>query len=400
MKTTKKARMIAAGTTMLLFLGMIYAWSIFRVEIKAVFPQLTAAQLSINFTIMMTCFCLGGFAGGKLSERFSQRFSVRVSAVMVFLGLMGASFMGGLQDGAALMLMYISYGAVCGLGTGIGYNACLTGVSPWFPKRLGLVSGVLLMGYGLGSLFLGLLAKLLSQSFGVFNVFRIYSVIILAVLMAGSFFLKKPEIAKNEDSEIKSDTPVQMLGKASFWILFIWNVIMSSSGLLIINSAASISSYFGAVAVLGLIVSVFNGIGRPFAGAVMDKFGKFTGMVVMNGLLIAAGILLLVTTAGSGRITLFAGLFIVGLCYGGGVTISAKVTNELFGPRHYAVNFSIANFCMIPASFIGPYISGVLQDSSEGSYTSTFLMLLSMAVIAMLVILLLKGVNRKETSRT
>lgn len=392
--------MLTAGTMMMLFLGMIYAWSIFRVEIKAVFQEFTAAQLSLNFTIMMTSFCLGGFLGGILSERFSQRFSVRLSAVMVFSGLIGASFMGSLRGDSALTLMYISYGAVCGLGTGIGYNACLTGVSPWYPKRLGLVSGILLMGYGLGSLFLGLLAKLLSQNFGVFNIFRLYSVVILLVLFTGSFFLKKPEMEKNQDVPEDSCTPVQMLGKASFWILFVWNVIMSSSGLLIINSAASISLFFGATAVLGLLVSVFNGIGRPFAGAVMDKFGKFAGMAVMNSLLIAAGILLLVTTAGHSMITLFAGMFIIGLCYGGGVTISAKVVRELFGPRHYAVNFSIANFCMIPASFVGPYISGVLQDRSGGSYISSFMMLLAMSVIAMIIIILLKGVNRKEISHT
>lgn len=383
---------------MLLFLGIIYAWSIFRVEIKALFPEFNAAQLSLNFTITMSGFCLGGFIGGKLSAKKSQSFSVRVSAVMLFAGFMGASYMGGLEGRRALMLMYVCYGAVCGLGTGIGYNACVSGVSPWFPKRMGLVSGILLMGFGFGSLFLGLLARSLSAGLGIFNVFRIYSVVILIVLLTGSFFLKKPEAEKTSDisPDRKSYTSMQMLAKTSFWVYFIWNVIMSSSGLLVINSAANISVYYGAAAGLGLVVSVFNGAGRPVTGAIMDKLGQFKGMAVMNGFLIIASLFLIYTAASQNIITMCIGMFVVGMCYGGGITISAKVINDLYGPKHYAVNFSLSNFCMIPASFIGPYISGVLQDRSGGSYTSTFIMLLAMAVFALFVIYLLRLTTRKE----
>lgn len=399
MMTNKKIRMVVAGTVMLLFLGIIYAWSIFRGEIKALFPEFSAAQLSLTFTITMTGFCLGGFLGGKLSARFSQRFSVRLSSVMLFVGLVGASFMGGMNGKSALVLMYICYGAVCGLGTGIGYNACVSGVSPWFPKRLGLVSGILLMGFGFGSLFLGLLAKSLSISFGVFNVFRLYAAVILIVLFSGSFLLKKPETAHKAGSpagEKISYTSAQMLAKGSFWVYFLWNIILSSSGMLIINSAANISTYFGAAAVLGLVVSVFNGVGRPVTGAIMDKFGQFRGMAMMNGLLIIASLFLIYTSASQNIITMCTGMFIVGICYGGGVTISAKVINDLYGPKYYAVNFSLSNFCMIPASIIGPYISGVLQDNSGGSYTSTFIMLLVMSVIALIIIFLLRLITKKE----
>lgn len=400
MNLHKRIRMVIMGTAMLLFLGIIYAWSIFRVEIKALFPEFTAAQLSLNFTITMIGFCLGGYAGGKLSARFSQRFSVRLSAIMLFIGFMGVSFMGDLEGTSALILMYICYGAICGLGTGIGYNVCVSGVSPWFPKSLGLVSGILLMGFGLGSLLLGLLAKALSANIGVFNVFRLYSFVILIVLLSGSFFLKKPQTKKasSADADSSSYTPAQMLAKASFWVYFIWNTIMSSSGLLVIGSSANISVYYGAAAGLGLVVSVFNGAGRPVTGAIMDRLGQFKGMMLINGLLITASLLLIFTASSHNIVAMCTGMFIVGMCYGGGITISAKVINDLYGPKHYAVNFSLSNFCAIPASFIGPYISAVLQDRSGGDYKSTFIMLLIMALFAMLVILALKlTINKKKT---
>ena len=98
-KPKNGALMIFFGALMTMFLGVIYAWTMFRVEIAKVFPGLTAAQLSLNFTITMVCFCLGGFIGGRLSAKKSQSVSARVSAFMLLAGFMGVSFMGSVPPG-------------------------------------------------------------------------------------------------------------------------------------------------------------------------------------------------------------------------------------------------------------------------------------------------------------
>ena len=392
---TQKATLIVSATVMLLFLGILYAWSMFRVELGVLFPSLTAAQMSLNFTIVSVGFCLGGFFGGKISQRWSQRVSARVSAVLILIGFTGCSFMGSLAPEKALLLMYVCYGAFAGFGVGVGYNACVSGTSPWFPKNLGLISGILLMGFGFGSLLLGLLIPALSRAVGVFNVFRIYAVAIFAVMMIGSFFLRKPEAAAgNADAE--GLTPVQMLMRPSFAVYFLWNTIAASTGLLVINSSANIAMAFGAAAGLGMIVSLFNGAGRPVTGMVMDSLGQFKGMLVMNGLMILGGVLLVFGALTTLAFPVMAGMILVGITYGGGVTISAKVISDLYGPKHYAVNFSLSNFCMIPAAFIGPFLSGILQDRSGGSYLSTFVMVIVMALIALAAIFVLKVLIARE----
>ena len=397
-KPKNGALMIFFGALMTMFLGVIYAWTMFRVEIAKVFPGLTAAQLSLNFTITMVCFCMGGFIGGRLSAKRSQSVSARVSALMLLAGFMGVSFMGSVPPGVALAVMYICYGALSGLGVGIGYNACISAVSPWFPEKLGLVSGVLLMGFGFGSLLLGLLAQSLSATIGVFWVFRIYAAAIFAVLFTGSFFIRKPPAAQGDRTcgDGYSLTPGQMLSRPSFWVYFLWNTIMSSAGQLVINSASGIAVFFGAAAGFGLVVSILNGAGRPLTGAVLDKAGRSRGMLIVNICLITAALMIMGADATGNLVLVIAGMLIVGVCYGGGVTISTKVISDLYGPEHYAVNFSLANFCGIPAAFTGPLLSGVLQDRAGGAYGSTFVMLLIMAVIALAALFVLERLIKRE----
>ena len=394
-----RAPMLVAATITLSFLGVLYAWSIFRVELNKIFPDWSISQLSMNFTIAMACFCMGSFMGGKLSSRFSPRLSSRVAAALVFTGYMGVSFIGKLESGSALTMLYIFYGVFAGTGSGMGNNSCMGSVPLWFPKHLGLVSGVLFMGFGFGNLVLGMFVEKLSGIMGVFNVFRLYAVLLSVALIMVSFFVKRPPLAeaakKVESGDGVSLRPSQMIKKAPFWLFFFWNMILASSCLLVVNSAASISLYFGAAAWLGLLVTIISGLGSIFAGAIMDKLGKLWGMFIMNGLLVFAGVLLIATIFSESIITMIIGMLSIGVVYGGGAAINAKVINDLFGSAYYTVNYTVSNLSLIPASFIGPYITGVLQDRS-GNYTSTFIMLLSAAVLDVFLNLMLRHRLKKE----
>lgn len=395
MTKSNKIALCAASMLMLLVLGVLYAWSMFRLQLAEAFPSLTAAQLSLNFTIVSIGFCLGGFVGGKISQRWNQRVTARVAAVLLLAGFGGCSFMGSLADEQALVLLYVCYGGLGGFGVGVGYNACISGTSPWFPEKLGLVSGVLLMAFGFGSLLMGLLVQTLGGRIGVFGVFRVVAVLLFGVMLGGSFFLRKPEAA-GDGALSGGCTPTQMLARPSFWAYFVWNTISASAGLLVINSSANIALAFGTSAALGLIVSVFNAAGRPVTGAAMDKLGRFRGLLLMNGVLLLGGILLVAAAKTGLAAAVFAGMIFVGICYGGGVTISARVISDLYGPQYYAVNFSLSNFCMIPAAFLGPYLSGVLQDRAGGAYDSTFFMVVVLALIAVAAACLMNALVKRE----
>ena len=68
---------LVLGCMALLFLGLIYAWSIFRTPLQAIFPEWTASNLSLGYTILMLCFFIGSFtiqAGSSPSARLLRYF--------------------------------------------------------------------------------------------------------------------------------------------------------------------------------------------------------------------------------------------------------------------------------------------------------------------------------------
>lgn len=391
MKTTKRLHFVVAGTLMMLFLGTIYAWSYFKTALSAIFPMWNAKQLSLTFTIMMILFASGGLLGGKLTKTIPHRILALISGGMMFIGFFVISFLPVEHPGIALPLLYIFYGGFTGFGVGIGYNVVLSGVNSWFPDRDGFVSGVLLTGFGLGSLLVGNLADLMLRSMDLFTVFRVLGIVCALVIAGGSFVIRAPGAdavlpspkKKAQTAEGQDYTTGQMLRRPTFWIYFFWNLCMSATGMLVINNAASITVFFGAAATVGLIVSVFNSGGRLLIGLSMDKLGWKATMFLANGAIIAAGILMTLGNSLGVFPLVFAGMLMAGVCYGGGVTIQASLVRSFYGSKNYAVNFSTCNLVSIPAAIVGPMISAALIDAAGGTYGPTFIMVIVMGLLSL-----------------
>lgn len=380
------------GIILMLFLGAMYAWSYFKVALGEAYPMWSQTQLTLNFTIMMSCFCLGGLLAGSVLRNTKKAVQLFISAILVAAGFFGASLLP--QSGsAALIQLYLCYGLLNGMGTGIAYNAVLAGFQPWFPDCPGLISGALLMGMGFGSLILGNVAAKLVPAVGLNATFRIFSIAMLVVLLLGIPFLRLPgerdtlpaAKVKKEGTDASGAelTTGEMIRRPSFLLYFVWNVCMSAGGMLVINSASSITLYYGLAAVIGLVVSVFNGLGRLFIGWCMDSMGWKKTMYLSNIILLLSGVLLCVGDKSFSGIVVLVGMLLMGVCYGGGITISAALIRALYGGRHYASNFSVTMLCLIPASILGPMLSAALQDASGGGYWSTFVMVILLGIVTL-----------------
>lgn len=376
MNNNRRWLYLGVGTVLLIFCGLIYGWSLFKEPFSEIYVDWSLSQLSMTFTISMVFFCVSGFVAGKLSSKMKPRYIIMIAGALLLVGFFGVSRLDAGNSSTSIILLYLCYGVLGGSGVGFTYNSVISTLNKWFPDKPGLASGIMMMGFGLGALILGSVATSLIASRGLFTTFMILGVLIFIVLAVGSLFIKIPEAPQTADGAqqpaLEGMTTGEMLKTSSFWFFMLWCIIANSAGLMIINSAASIALAFGAPAIVGMVVSVFNGAGRVIIGAIFDKLGRKFTMLINMIILTTAGVFLLLGAETSAMVLILAGLLFMGIAYGGNPTISSAFINREYGQKHFPVNFSLGNFSLIPAAILGPMISSKLVESSGGTYDSTF----------------------------
>ena len=394
------------GVIVLLFAGLVYAWSVLSTPIAAEFTSWTKAQLSLTFTIVMILFCIGSLLCGLLSGKLSAKMSVRIGAVLFLLGFFLAS------RTQSVAMLYIGFGVLCGLSSGLCYNAVMSTMVRWFPDRPGLISGVLLMGFGGGSFIIGKLYQAWTPDWiGGWRVsFVVLGIIIFVVLAICSFFFVAPgadfaaPAAKSGKTAFKAagrdHKPLEMVKKPTFWLYYVWAIAVSAAGLALISQAsgvvweASADQTAGAVATIVGLISICNAVGRVLFGGMYDKYGRSLSMQLVNILfIITAGVLILALSTHS-IVVVIIGFVLGGLAYSGVTPTNSAFCRAYFGPAHYPVNFPLINSNLIFASF-GSTISGALYDAS-GSYNATFFLIIGLAAAGILCSLAISAIDKKS----
>lgn len=385
---------LAAGVIALLFAGIIYGWSILKAPLAADFGW-TADQLALNFTLTMCFFCLGGMAGGVLAKRIGARLSLILAGVLSCLGF----FLTARLDGGSVVMLYVSYGLLAGLGIGIAYNVIISTVNAWFPDKKGTCSGALMMGFGASALVVGNTVSALMEhpAVGWRAAFTGLGVVLGLILLAAGLLLRlppaglelpKPERkagAAAEDFEARDYTPGEMVRRFTFWRAFVCIVFLAAVGNTVISFARDLSISVGAEAGLATtlvgVLSVCNGLGRIATGAIFDRLGRRKTMLLANVVAIAAaGVTLLSVLIGSVPLCV-AGLCVTGFSYGSCPTISSAFVSAFYGSKHFPMNFSIMNFNLMGASLLATVSSMLL--TSAGSYVAPFALLLVLSAVAL-----------------
>ena len=394
------------GVIVLLFAGLVYAWSVLSTPIAAEFADWSKAQLSMTFTIVMIMFCIGSLLCGLLTGKLSAKMAVRIGAVLFLLGFFLAS------RTQSLAMLYIGFGVLCGLSSGLCYNAVMSTMVRWFPDRPGLISGVLLMGFGGGSFIIGKLyqAWTPAEIGGWRTSFLVMGIIIFVVLAICSFFFVAPgadfvaPAAKNSKAAVKiagkEYKPLEMVKKPSFWLYYVWAIALSAAGLALISQAsgvvweASASQTAGAVATIVGLISICNALGRVLFGGMYDKYGRSLSMQLVNILFIITSGVLILALAAKSVVVVIIGFILGGLAYSGITPTNSAFCRAYFGPANYPVNFSLINSNLIFASF-GSTVSGALFDAS-GSYNVTFFLIIGLAVVGILCSLAISALDKRE----
>lgn len=387
----KQKRILYAviGVLLMLVAGFIYAWSIISAPIAADFPDVSNAQLSLTFTLCTTFFCLGGMAAGMLSKRIPVRVNVMISAALFLVGFFMVSRV------SSLTMLYISYGVLCGTASGFAYNSVMNVMPQWFPERHGLISGVLLMGFGASSMIIGAVFSAVTPDVpGAWrDTLRIMGIIMAAILFAGSFFFRIPKDGELPPVKTAAGAvsgaelaPAEMFKTSRFWLFYAWFTLISAAGLVVIAQSRNVALTAApgleptTVSFVVGLISVCNGLGRVLFGALFDKIGRRRTMILVI-LSFTLGLVLLTACLTGSTVLLVAGFVFIGLGYGGGPTVSAATVKHFFGRENYSVNFSIMNTTLIVAAFISAAMASVYD--ATGSFVTIFALLFALIAAAL-----------------
>jgi OFA family oxalate/formate antiporter-like MFS transporter len=361
-----------AGAALQVCLGTVYAWSYFQTPIRDALGWSNEAVTGV-FSMAICCLGLAAAWGGWQLKR--EKLSPRLLAVTggVLFGL------GHFVAAAALAwnqwsLLLLGYGVIGGTGLGLGYVVPVATAAKWFPDKKGFITGLVVMGFGLGALLMSkVLAPLALQVFHG-NIAAAFAamggVFIVIAPLAGMMMKNPPVVPEISPASFSPPAPIAWDRFALLWLLFFCNIFAGISIIsfqspllqdLLARTRPGISAPDLAAAGATLIAcsALCNGLGRFVWGAVSDRIGQARAFSLMFAAQIAAFLLLPRLTSP----LLFGGLVCaILLCYGGGFGVAPSFVHQLFGEKSMALLYGLALTAWSAAGVAGPKFLAWLRD--------------------------------------
>ncbi|EDX71336.1 transporter, major facilitator family [Coleofasciculus chthonoplastes PCC 7420] len=379
--------LIPLGSLILLCLGTVYSWSIFRKPLEDLFG-ISATQSLLPFTVLLVLYALLMPITGFYIDKIGVSKITAIGGVVTGIGYILSSF------ATNIILLTITYGVIAGAGVGIAYGVPLAVSAKWFPDRKGLAVGLTAIGFGLSPLVTAPLAKGLIEAFGVLPSFAILGISLTGIILVISITLKLPPVGWKPQNwtpkqiETSKNQRRQLLRSPSFYALWFCYTIGTFVGLSAIGISSPVAQEIiqldaTTAAITVSIFAVFNGIGRPLFGWLTDRLQPKGAAIISYVLILIASILML--SAGEGQaLTYLVAFSLFWLCLGGWLAIAPTATLILFPPEDYAKNYGIVFTAYGAGALLGTLAIGQLRDLF-GSYTYAFYPTAILAIIGIII---------------
>lgn len=157
----------------------------------------TVMQASIAPSLLFGFYLLSGPLASALANIFGLRLVVIAGALTTFVGFILSSFV------PSLILLYITFGVIGGIGFGMVYLPSVVIVNQYFEKKRALAMGITVCGSGIGTtvfsqVFPNIL-KLCKNSWRSFLVCVAF--ITLSLVICGLCYRESPSVASSKEAE-------------------------------------------------------------------------------------------------------------------------------------------------------------------------------------------------------
>jgi MFS family permease len=402
-----------AGLGLNLALGVLYAWSMFSKQLTESVAKggfgWTRTTATLPYTCAIACFALMMVPAGRLQDRYGPRLVATMGALLCGLGLIVASLGGA----ASVLPVVLGFGVMAGTGIGLGYAAATPAAVKWFrPEQKGLITGIVVAGFGVAPVYIAPLAKYLLTSYGINRAFLVFGFVFLAVATVAAQFLVNPsttppaKTAANPAPCASGErTWREMLGDPCFWALYLQYACGATAGLMIIGHIAKIVAVQSNNAIQAgflfvALLAVFNAGGRVIAGVVSDIIGRVAALTSV--FLLQAVVMFFFARLGS-TAGFLVGAALAGFNYGACLSLFPATAADYWGTRNLGLNYGILFTAWGVGGVFGPMLAGRIADAT-GSYARAYQVACGLLLFAAFVAVggyrLRLARNAREAART
>ncbi len=392
-----------------------YVWTLFTQPLMASLHA-SLAEIQITFSILIVVQTFLAPCQGFLVDRFGPRLLLSLGGALTGLSWVLAA------RAASLTGLYLTYGLLGGIGTGIVYVGVIGHMVQWFPDRRGFATGIVAAGYGIGAILTTFPISESMKDASYQQALVRFGVIFIAVGVLAAQGLKPAARkgppytagarsgtagARSGGADLMRSandyTPLEMLRTPIFWLMFVMMTMMSTAGLMVISQMAAFTRDFGmaGVIVFGLpllplalsLDRITNGLTRPFFGWLSDRIGRENTMVIAFALEGAAMTMWLFTRSNPTVFVLMSGVVFFG--WGEIFSLFPSTLTDTFGTRHATTNYGFLYMAQGIGSVLGGPVAALVHDA-YGSWTPVFAIIIAMNfATALLAGLALKPMRRR-----
>jgi MFS family permease len=414
-----------------LCIGQVYAFSVFNLPMTKLIGITKSAPddwklTDLGWIFSIAIFVLGASAAllGRWVEEGGPRRTMFTAALCFGGGFLLSAYGVSIHN---LLLVYLGYGVLGGVGLGLGYISPVSTLIKWFPDRPGMATGMAIMGFGGGAMIASPLSVWLMRVFstpthvGVAETFVILGIIYAIFMLVGSAIVRvpapgwKPEgfVAPAESKKLVTNRDVyvyQALKTPQFWLIWIVLCLNVTAGIGVLGQASAMSQEMfpgrvTAAAAGGFVglLSIFNMAGRFFWASTSDYIGRKNTYFVffVLGFVLYA---LVPYFGGHGNLPLFILCFVIIISmYGGGFATVPAYLRDMFGTRYVGAIHGWLITAWSVAGVLGPVLVNYIRQYQIDSgvpkaqaYNVTMYIMAGLLVVGFIANFLIKAVDDRH----
>ena len=369
-------------------------------------------EFKVSATVVLSIMSVG-MAGNVIGSMFAGKMMMKHGLRKVWLICMLICIGGFVVNYTAqsLQVIYVSQFVRGVFGSATSMIPISILINQWFGKRMrGKAMGIAVMGSGIGTMVLSPITAYIIKNFGWRNGYLFFGALAFACIpIAYPTFIISPRmkgLARVGDvpGEVEKEvalsgmTAGEALKSGVYWAAFISILMLAgtsqnwnSNG----NAYLTMTLKFDPVAAASImsITSIGVIIGRPFFGAISDKWGNKVCMVT-GGVILATGYVILAVAANI-RWTIFIGAAVTGLGMSLLNVLTPLITADLFGNRDFAAIVGYMQISQAIGVMVIPLGVSAVFDST-GSYVMAWIGLAVVSLVCVAIGLLSYSLRQRR----